>query len=121
MDTSYFWLKRAHTLTGAMLGIVLLWYLAFGTIAAANPDMFNGLVATLGAFPLTTPFEILVVAVPITLHALMGLVIIFRSSANVTSYGYYYNWMYLLRRLSGVLSVSFLIIVAWFMRVMPAA
>ena len=120
-DTSYFWLKRAHTLTGAMLGLVLLWYLAFGTIAAANPDMFNGLVATLGAFPLTTPFEILVVAVPITLHALMGLVIIYRSSANVTSYGYYYNWMYLLRRLSGFMSLAFLVIAAWFMRVVPAA
>ena len=121
MDTSYFWLKRVHTLTGVVLVFAVLWYLMLGTVAAANPGMFNGLVATLGAFPLTTSFEIIVVAVPLTLHALMGLVIIFRSSANVTSYGYYYNWMYLLRRLSGVVSLSFIVIVAWFMRVIPAA
>lgn len=120
-DTSYFWLKRAHTLTGAMLGAVLLWYLALGTVAAANPTMFNGLVAALGGFPLTTPFEIVVVAVPITLHALMGLVIIYRSSANVTSYGYYYNWMYLLRRLTGFMSLIFVAIAAWYMRIVPAA
>lgn len=120
-DTSYFWLKRAHTLTGAMLGIVLLWYLVFGTIAAANPGMFDGLVLALGTFPLTTPFEILIVAVPLTLHALMGLVIIYRSSANVTSYGYYYNWMYLLRRLTGFMSLAFVAVAAWYMRIVPAA
>ena len=120
-DTSYFWLKRAHTLTGAMLALALLWYLAMGTVAAANPGMFNGLVASLSSFPLTTPFEILVIAVPITLHALMGLVIIYRSSANVTSYGYYYNWMYLLRRLTGFMSLLFVAIAAWYMRIVPAA
>lgn len=108
-------------MTGSMLALALFWYLAFGTVAAANPTMFNGLVVTLGAFPLTTPFEILVVAVPITLHALMGLVIIYRSSANVTSYGYYYNWMYLLRRLTGFMSLAFVAIAAWYMRIVPAA
>jgi len=121
VDTSYYWLKRLHSLTGVVpLTAFVIIYFALNSFALASPAAFDKLIVSLHGFPLVAIIEIVFIALPLLLHVMMGLVIIFRSSTNVVSYSYYRNWMYFLQRVSGIVAFIYIAFHVWSMRIAPA-
>lgn len=86
----------------------------------AGPGSFNGVLAALRGLPLITAVKVVFLAVPLIIYIFMGLVIVYRSSANVISYNYYWNWIYLLQRVSGIVGFAFVLIYGWSMHLGPA-
>jgi succinate dehydrogenase / fumarate reductase cytochrome b subunit len=114
VDTSFFWLKRIHSLMGAIpLTAFLVLYFVLGSFIFAGAETFNRVVSTLDSFPLMPLFEIVFIAIPLLIHVMMGLVLVYRSSANVVSYNSYRNWMYLLQRVTGFVVLAFVVFHAW--------
>jgi succinate dehydrogenase / fumarate reductase cytochrome b subunit len=85
--------------------------------AVYGRDAFNHAVGEIQAMPLLAYVEVFGILLPLAFHALYGLVIAARGSANVATYGYTRNWMYLLQRLTGVLAVGFIALHLWQYRV----
>lgn len=122
IDTSFFWLKRIHSfIVFIPLTAALILYLAGYSMAFRGPQAFDRMVSLVHSFPLTAPLEILFIAIPIVFYVLMGLVLIYRSSANVVAYGYYRNWIYILDRLFGLIASVFVVYHFWSTRIVPAA
>ncbi len=114
VDTSFFWLKRLHSLAGVMLLIALVFfYLPFNSIAFMGPHAYDRAVVALRSFPLTVYLEIALVVVPLAFYVLMGLVLAYRSSANVIAYGYYQNWIYFLQRIAGMVALAYILFYVW--------
>jgi succinate dehydrogenase / fumarate reductase cytochrome b subunit len=121
VDTSFFWLKRLHSLAGVILLIALVFfYLPFNSIAFMGPHAYDRAVVALNSFPLTVYAEIAFIAVPLAFYILMGLVIAYRSSANVIAYSYYQNWMYFLQRFAGMLALAYVLFYVWSTRLTTA-
>jgi succinate dehydrogenase / fumarate reductase cytochrome b subunit len=120
-DTSFFWLKRIHSLMGAIpLAAFVILHFTLNSFVFAGPQTFDRVVSTLHSFPLTPLFEIVFIAIPLLIHVMMGLVLVYRSSANVISYNSYRNWMYFLQRLSGFVALAYVIFHVWAARLAPA-
>ncbi len=121
-DTSFFWLRRVHAAVGIVpLTVYYLLLLSFYSLAIGGAAPFDRAIALVRSFPLTAPLEIVFVGLPLVFYALMGLVLVYRSSANVVAYGAYRNWIYFLWRLTGL---AVLVVVAyniWTTRIVLAA
>lgn len=120
VDTSFFWLRRIHSLMGVMLLAILILHFTIDSFVFVGPSVFDRAVRTLHAFPLMPVIEIAFVVLPLVLYILMGLVIVYRSSANVVTYSYYRNWIYFLQRISGLIAFMFVIFYVWSVRLMPS-
>ena len=113
-NTNSFWLRRIHSLLGFIpFGIYLPIHFAFNSTIFSGPQAFTDFVKSTQGFALTIFLEIGLLAVPILFHIILGIVIVYSGSSNVTSYGYYRNWMYTLQRISGMILVPFLFIHIW--------
>ena len=121
-DTSFFWLRRVHAAVGVIpLTAYYLLLLAFYSLAMGGGASFDRAMGIVRAFPLTTPLEIAFVGVPLVFYALMGLVLVYRSSATVVAYGAYRNWIYFLWRLTGLAALVVVVYHVWSTRIVLAA
>ena len=116
-NSSYFWLRRIHSLLGFIpLSLFILMHFTFNSFIFAGPQAFTDFVNASQGFPLTIYLEIGFLAVPILLHIVFGLVIMYTGAANVHEYGHYRNWMYVMQRVTGMLLVPFLAYHVWMTR-----
>lgn len=60
------------------------------------------------SLPMVVLLELGMIYVPILLHALLGLAIVYRGEQNFTVYSQFRNWMYFFQRLSGVVALAFI-------------
>lgn len=104
-----------------LLATLVFFYLPFNSTALMGPHAYDAAVAAIRSFPLTAVAEIVFVWVPLAFYIMMGLVIVYRSSANVISYSYYRNWMYFLQRASFVIALVFIAFHVWTMRLAPSS
>ena len=106
--TGYFWIRRLHSVAGILFSVayVALFLLPMSA-AFEGAASFNGTAAWLARLPLMGPILVLFVFAPLLFHAAVGLAMLYSSSFNVISYGFYRNWMYALQRLTGVLILPF--------------
>jgi succinate dehydrogenase / fumarate reductase, cytochrome b subunit len=104
-----FWVRRVQSLLGVVpIGVFLLFHLYVNLIAAKGPGPYNQLVRTLEGLPLLLAIEVLVLYVPILLHAAIGFHIVFSPKFNLRSYPYTRNWQFWLQRLSAVVAFVFI-------------
>jgi succinate dehydrogenase / fumarate reductase cytochrome b subunit len=109
-DQRHWILRRLHSLTGVVpIGAFLFFHI------------FENSYVTYGgatwwkesAFTRTIPFEVVVEAItlwiPISYHAIYGLLITVTSVPNVSSYGYERNIQYTLQRVTGILALAFIL------------
>ena len=119
-DTSFFWLKRIKSLFGIFpLTFYMIFYFIMASTVLAGPGYFDKILGFYYSFPLTTPIEIVFVAIPLLMYIMLQLVLIYRSSANVVSYPYYQNWIYFLFGLSGFFASIFIVFHVWSLRIIP--
>lgn len=123
-----FLLRRVHSLTGVVpIGTFLVLHLcanAMILLSRSGEDRFQAAVDrihALGVF--LVPAEILFILIPITFHAVLGVMIWWESEPNIHLYPFWCNWRYTLQRMTGLVVMVFILVHLWHMhwagRVVP--
>ncbi|MDQ0245824.1 succinate dehydrogenase / fumarate reductase cytochrome b subunit [Bacillus fengqiuensis] len=106
-----FFNRRLHSLLGVIpVGIFLIQHLVVNHFATKGPEAFNKASHFMESLPFRYALEVFIIFLPILFHAIYGLYIAFTAKNNVSHYGYFRNWMFLLQRVSGVVTLIF---IAW--------
>ncbi|WML30518.1 succinate dehydrogenase cytochrome b558 subunit [Neobacillus sp. OS1-32] len=106
-----FFNRRLHSLLGVVpIGLFLLVHLTVNHQATGGAESFNRAANFMESLPFLHVLEILLIFLPLLYHAIYGLYIAFTGTVNTGKFGYFRNWMYLLQRITGVITLIF---VAW--------
>lgn len=110
----YFLLKRLQSFFGIFpLAVFLCIHFTFNSFVFGGPESFNLLVQFTQGFPLVEFLEVGFIAIPLLVHILLGLIIIYRGSVNLVPYSYYRNWMYIFQRITGFVALAFVCWHVW--------
>ncbi|WP_066194549.1 MULTISPECIES: succinate dehydrogenase cytochrome b558 subunit [Gracilibacillus] len=111
MENKEFFYRRLHSLLGVVpIGIFLLQHLTVNHFAAYSPESFNKAAHFMESLPFRYALEIFVIFLPILFHAVLGVYIVLTAKNNVRRHGFFRNWMFLLQRISGIITLVF---IAW--------
>ncbi|HVP11722.1 MAG TPA: succinate dehydrogenase [Phycisphaerae bacterium] len=113
LDEKYhFLLRRLHSLSGIIpIGAFLIEHMLTNSMAwYGGKEKFNESVHWLHGLPWLLGLEIFGIFLPIAFHAIYGVVIALTSQSNVSQYPYFANWRYFLQRLTGYITVVFIIV-----------
>jgi succinate dehydrogenase / fumarate reductase cytochrome b subunit len=112
VENRHFLLRRIHSLVGLVpVGAFLLFHLWENSQSRFGQEHYNTyVVEKIQNMNYVVLLEIFVIALPILFHGIYGLVVFWMGKQNVTTYGYFRNWMWLLQRLSGVGILLFLLL-----------
>ncbi len=112
-DHSFFW-RRLHSLTGIFpVGFFLIEHLFSNAFALRGAEAYNAQVKFLVSMPLVVGMEILFIYLPILYHGLYGVYIWWRGDSNVLAYSWLGNWLYTAQRLTGLVSLAFILFHVW--------
>ncbi|GGJ84365.1 succinate dehydrogenase cytochrome B558 [Lentibacillus kapialis] len=113
-----FFYKRLHSLLGVIpIGIFLTQHLIVNHFAVYGEESFNQAAAFMHDLPFRLVLEILVIYLPILFHAILGVYIVLTGTGNTSKYGYFRNWMYLMQRITGIITFVFIAWHVWETRV----
>ena len=105
-----FLLRKLHQLTGIVpLGFFFGVHMFTNAKAMNGAEIFNDAVADIGHLPFLLFIEIFGIFIPLLFHSIYGIVVSAESKANVLSYGYGRNWLYLFQRLTGIFLFGFIL------------
>lgn len=108
MNNRTFVLRRLHSLAGVIpVGLFLIEHLYVNSYSLKGPAAYNRVVETMQGIPYLLPIELLLIILPLSFHGIYGLWITWSSSANLSTYPYYRNWMYYVQRVSGIVTFLF--------------
>ncbi|MGM0844029.1 MAG: succinate dehydrogenase cytochrome b558 subunit [Bacillota bacterium] len=114
-------LRRLHSLLGVIpVGIFLIQHLVVNHFATRGAEAFNNAAHFMESLPFRYVLEAFIIFLPLLFHAIYGLYIAFTARNNVSKYGYFRNWMFLLQRISGVITLIFITWHVWETRVAAA-
>lgn len=110
MGNSYYF-RKIHSLLGVIpVGFFLIEHLLTNYEATKGPGAFADQINWLNDLPLVLFLEIFGIWIPLLYHAVYGLYVAYQARNNVSQYGYFRNQMFLLQRVTGVITFLF---VAW--------
>jgi succinate dehydrogenase / fumarate reductase, cytochrome b subunit len=113
--------RRIHSLLGVIpIGLFLVQHLVVNHFATDGVEAFNKAAHFMESLPFRLALETFVIYLPILFHAVYGLYITFQAKNNVTHYGYFRNAMFLLQRVTGVITLIFIVWHVWETRVQAA-
>ncbi|WP_456273824.1 succinate dehydrogenase cytochrome b558 subunit [Bacillus sp. AK031] len=113
--------RRLHSLLGVIpVGIFLIQHLVVNHFATRGEEAFNSAAHFMESLPFRIVLETFIIFLPLLFHAIYGLYIAFTAKNNVSKYGYFRNWMFLLQRISGVITLIFITWHVWETRVAAA-
>ncbi|MBD7962547.1 succinate dehydrogenase cytochrome b558 subunit [Fictibacillus norfolkensis] len=116
-----FFNRRIHSLLGVIpIGIFLVQHLVVNHFATRDAEAFNKAAHFMESLPFRIFLETFVIYLPILFHAVYGLYITFQAKNNVTRYGYFRNMMFLVQRITGVITLVFIAWHVWETRVQAA-
>ena len=116
-----FFNRRLHSLLGVVpIGLFVVQHLIINHFAVYGEESFNKAAGFMGTLPFVIVLEVLVIYLPILFHAILGVYIVFVAKSNVTKYGFFRNWMFLLQRITGVITLVFIAFHVWQTRVQVA-
>lgn len=120
-SVNHFLLSRLHSLAGIVpLGAFLIEHFYSNAVALLGASAYDQQVATIQGIPWLWVIEILFILIPILYHAGYGIYLAFLSQANTRSYGYASNWRFLLQRVSGIVTLLFVVYHVWSFRLKSA-
>jgi len=98
-----FWLKRIFSFCGVVpLGVYVVWHLLNNIYALGGAAAFAARLAQATSSPVHRPVIWLFVYLPFAIHAVIGLLITFRSKPNALRQPRFRNWKYVLQRISAI-------------------
>jgi len=113
-------LKRLHSLTGMIpLGAFLIEHLAVNAFALAGPPAFRHATGTLDRIPFLTAFELVLIAAPLAVHSVLGILIATELRPDGRP-----DWpdaRTAFQRVTGLLVLPYLIYHVWSTRLSPDA
>jgi succinate dehydrogenase / fumarate reductase, cytochrome b subunit len=113
--------RRLHSLLGVIpIGIFLIQHLVVNHFATGGEESFNKASEFMGNLPFKIVLETFIIFLPILFHAIYGLYIAFTAKNNVSKFGLFRNWMFVLQRVSGVITFIFIVWHVWQTRVQAA-
>ena len=116
-----FFNRKLHSLLGVIpVGLYLTVHLVVNHFATQGEEAYNRAVEFMGSLPFLIFLEIFVIYLPILYHAIYGFYIAFTAKNNVSRYGTFRNWMFVLQRISGVITFIFIVWHVWETRIAAA-
>ena len=107
-DYSFF-NRRLHSLLGIFpVGIFLLEHFFTNSFALHGAAVYNDKIAFFQSLPYLLVIETLFIFIPLLIHGIYGLYIVYTGQANQLQYGYYRNWMYMIQRVTGVILIFYI-------------
>ncbi len=101
----HFWLRRLHSLSGVFpIGAFLFEHLFSNLFIVKGPEAYNAVIAMLSGLPFVLVVEILFIYLPILYHAFYGFYVMFTGKNNLSSYPHTGNILYVLQRITGILT-----------------
>ncbi|TWK45339.1 succinate dehydrogenase cytochrome b558 subunit [Bacillus paralicheniformis] len=103
--------RRLHSLLGVIpVGIFLIQHLVVNHFAANGAEAFNNAAHFMENLPFRYVLEIFVIFLPLIYHAVYGVYIAFTAKNNANRFGFFRNWMFVLQRITGIVTLIF---VSW--------
>ncbi|MGU9503413.1 succinate dehydrogenase cytochrome b558 subunit [Bacillus paralicheniformis] len=103
--------RRLHSLLGVIpVGIFLIQHLVVNHFAASGEEAFNNAAHFMENLPFRYVLEIFVIFLPLIYHAVYGVYIAFTAKNNANRFGFFRNWMFVLQRVTGIVTLIF---VSW--------
>ncbi|TMN21108.1 succinate dehydrogenase cytochrome b558 subunit [Lentibacillus cibarius] len=113
-----FFYRRLHSLLGVIpIGVFLTQHLVVNHFAVYGEESFNKAAGFMHDLPFRLALEIVIIFLPILFHAILGVYIVFVTKNNTRRYGYFRNWMFLLQRITGIITFVFIAWHVWETRV----
>lgn len=113
--------RKLHSLLGVIpIGLFLMFHLTVNFMATQGEEVFNTAVHLIDYVPMLIIVEFAVIYLPLIFHAVYGIYIAFTAKNNLGNYGYFRNWMFMLQRLTGIITLIFLVWHIWETRVQKA-
>ena len=113
--------RRLHSLLGVIpIGLFLIFHLSVNFMATKGAETFNGAVHLIEFTPLKIVVECVIIYLPLIFHAIYGIYIAFTAKNNLGRFSFFRNWMFMLQRLSGIITLIFLVWHIWETRVQAA-
>jgi succinate dehydrogenase / fumarate reductase, cytochrome b subunit len=116
-----FFNRRLHSLLGVIpVGLFLTEHLLVNHFATGGAESFDKAAGVMSDLPFRYFLEAFIIFIPLFYHAIYGLYIAFTAKNNVGKYGYFRNWMFLIQRVTGVITFIFVCWHVWQTRVQVA-
>ncbi|KOP83654.1 succinate dehydrogenase cytochrome b558 subunit [Cytobacillus solani] len=116
-----FFNRRLHSLLGVIpIGLFLIQHLVVNHFATGGEESFNKAAGFMEHLPFRIILETFIIFLPILFHAIYGLYIAFTAKNNASRFGFFRNWMFLLQRVTGVITLIFIVWHVWQTRVQAA-
>ncbi|MDQ1144824.1 MAG: succinate dehydrogenase cytochrome b558 subunit [Bacillus sp. (in: firmicutes)] len=113
--------RRLHSLLGVIpIGVFLTQHLVVNHFITGGPESFNKAAGFMGSLPFRIVLETVIIYLPLLFHAIYGLYIAFTAKSNVKRFGFFRNWMFMLQRVTGVITLIFITWHVWQTRVAAA-
>ncbi|WP_433743506.1 succinate dehydrogenase cytochrome b558 subunit [Falsibacillus pallidus] len=113
--------RRLHSLLGVIpVGLFLCQHLVVNHFATRGEAAFNDAAHFMELLPFRYFLEIFIIFLPLLFHAIYGLYIAFTAKNNASRFGYFRNWMFMLQRVSGVITLAFVAWHVWETRIQAA-
>jgi succinate dehydrogenase / fumarate reductase cytochrome b subunit len=110
--------RRLHSLLGVIpVGLFLVVHLTVNFYATKGPEAFEKAAEFMENLPFLVFLQIFVIYLPILFHAIYGVYIAFQSKNNVGNYGYFRNVMFMLQRVTGLITFVFVFWHVWETRI----
>ena len=118
---SDFYIRRIHSLLGIIpIGIFLCFHLFMNSSAIIGVEAWAAVIDGMRSIPFVIVAEIGIIAIPFIFHIVYGLYIVYFSKMNM-KYQYYRNWMFILQRITAIITTIFVIEHVVFVRIMTAS
>lgn len=113
--------RRLHSLLGVIpVGLFLLEHLITNYMATKGEDAFNSAAHLLESLPFRIFLEVFIIFLPLIYHAVYGIYIAFTAKNNAGRYGFFRNWMFVLQRVTGIVTLIFVVWHVWSTRIQAA-
>lgn len=113
----HFLIRRVHSLLGlAPIGLFLTFHMILNLSARGGAEQYDRIINAMRSFPGIFIVELLVIFIPIALHAIYGTWVVYTGQSNILRYKYPRNWFYILQRISGLYTVAFVLTHVYLLR-----
>lgn len=107
--TTHYFNRKLHSLMGAIpVGGFLLVHFTVNYYATRGPEAYNKAAEFMESLPFLTVLEWVFIFLPLLYHAVYGLYIAIQADfKNAADYGYFRNMMFMLQRITGIITLIF--------------
>lgn len=114
-----FYIRRIHSILGIIpIGIFVCLHLTLNSAAIIGPNAWAAVIYGMRSVPFVILAEIGIIAIPILFHAIYGIYVVYVSDMHFLQYQYVKNWMYILQRITAVITLIFVVYHVTFVRIM---